>query len=277
MTSPTGFGATTAAVRPLERKRIILTRPRAQAGDFESRVRALGGDPMIAPAIAVVPPEGWTIVDATLRRIGTYDWIAFTSSNAVRGVIERADAIGVDRDELRGKRLAAVGPATAGLVSALLRSPDVVPPVHTAEVLGQELSDVENARVLLPRGNLAGEALPAALRSRGAFVDEVVVYQTVAGAGIPTIVSQVRASTVDALLFASASAVQFVADAIAASSGESRGQPIARPVAACLGPITADAARAAGFTNVIVADETTQNELIELVAHSFATSGSGLS
>jgi uroporphyrinogen-III synthase len=276
MTSPVVRGSTTAEMRPLEGKRIILTRPRAQAGDFESRVRALGGDPVIAPAIAVVPPDGWTILDATLRRIGTYDWIAFTSSNAVRGLVERADAIGVDRDELRSKRLAAVGPATADLVNALLRSPDIVPPVHTAEALGQELIDVENARVLLPRGNLAGEALPVALRSRGAFVDEVVVYQTVAGGGVPTIVSQIRDSAVDAVLFASASAVQFVADALAASSGDSPGQPIARPLAACLGPITADAARAAGFSNVVVADETTQNDLIELVAHWCAASGSGL-
>jgi uroporphyrinogen-III synthase len=224
---------------------------------------------LVAPAIAIDAPESWTITDAALRRIGTYDWIVFTSANAVRAVVERADAIGVARDELRATRLAVVGPATADVVGAALRPPDVVSDVHTAEGLGRELVDVQNARVLLPRGDLADETLPAVLRARGAFVDEMVVYRTVAGVGLATIARLIRDNAIDALLFASASAVGFVASVIADDAGDPSGRLPAWPLAACLGPVTADAARAAGFTHVAIAEGTTQAELIDRVVEWF--------
>jgi len=254
--------------QPLRDRRIVLTRPLAQAGDFEERVTALGGEPATAAAIEIVAPESWTIPDAALRRAGTYDWLAFTSANAVRMLVERADAIGVARDELRSRRLAVVGPATASVVRSALRAPDFAPTVTTAEVLGEELVDVDNARILLPRGNLADDTLPASLRARGAFVDEIVVYRTTPGPGIAAIVAGVRESAVDALLFASASAVRFVADALAAdTAGTGRRQRW--PVAACLGPVTASAARACGFQFVIVSDDAAQNDLIDVVARWF--------
>jgi len=255
------------ATGPLAGRRIVLTRPRAQAADFEARVAALGGEPVIAPAIAIDPPVSWTVVDAALRRIGTYDWIVFTSANGVRTLIERADAIGVARESLGTRRLAVVGPATARMVGAALRAPDVVPAVHTAEALARELSGIENARVLLPRGDLADDALPESLRANGAFVDEVVVYRTVPGDGVQEIIVGLRDSTIDALLFASASAVRFVTDAIGTA-----GLTLSpATVIACVGPVTADAARAAGCSNVIVAEGTSQNELIDCVARFFAT------
>lgn len=270
MTAPAIHDQKAALARPLAGKRIVLTRPGAQAGDFELRVRALGGDPLVAPAIAIGTPDTWTLADAALRRIGTYDWIVFTSGNAVRAVVDRADAIAVARDEIRARRLAVVGPSTADVVSSTLRPPDVVSTVHTAEALGRDLVDVQNARVLLPRGDLADDALPVTLRSRGAFVDGIVVYRTVAGIGIPTIVTLMRDKAVDALLFASASAVGFVSRALEEATGGVSAPLFAWPLAACLGPRTADAARSAGFTRVAVAEGTTLGELIERVAQWFA-------
>ena len=160
----------------------------------------------------------------------------------------------------------------AAIVGATLRPPDVLPRVHAGEALGHELMDIVNARVLLPRGDLAGDALPAVLRARGAFVDEVVVYRTVPGDGIPMIVSHMRDSAVDALLFTSGSAVRFVSEAIVAGIGNSGAPSLTRVLAACLGAPTAEAARAAGFTDVIVADDTTQDELIDRVARWFTRS-----
>lgn len=272
MTRPIVHASDRIRAHPLLGRRIVLTRPLAQTGDFEARVRALGGEPVVAPAIAIAPPDSWTIADAALRRVGTYDWAVFTSANAVRAVVERADAIGVPRDELSSRRLAVVGPSTAAVVEAALRWPDFVPTGNTSEVLAQELVDVENARILLPRGDLAGDALPDTLRARGAFVDEIVVYRTVAGPGVPEIVSGVRESAVDALLFASASAVRFVAAALDADPAIARLRPT-WPVAVCLGPVTADAARESGFRSVVVADGTTQQELIYRVVVWFAQAG----
>jgi len=251
-----------ANTQPLAGMRIVLTRPRAQAGDFESRIVALGGRAVIAPAIAIVPPDTWTVADAALRRVGTYDWIAFTSTNAVRALVERATLIGIPLDELRDRQLAAVGTTTAALVATALRQPDMVPSVHTAKALGHELVGVDNGRVLLPRGNLADDALPAALRERGAFVDEIVVYRTVPGDGLSRIVADMRASEIDALLVLSASAVRFVADALE-TAGLSRAKH--GTLVACLGDPTAAAARDAGFTHVVVAGGSSQDALIEQV------------
>jgi uroporphyrinogen III methyltransferase/synthase len=276
MTRPTVLVPGALQARPLRGRRIVLTRPLAQSGDFEERVRALGGEPVATAAIEIVGPESWTIADAALRRVGTYNWLAFTSANAVRMLVDRADAIGVPRDELRSRRLAVVGPATASVVRTTLRPPDFAPTVNTAEMLGEEITDVDNTRVLLPRGNLADDTLPAALRARGAFVDEVVVYRTVPGPGITAIVAGVRESAVDALLFASASAVRFVADALVADTASTGLRRQRWPVAACLGPVTAGAAQACGFQSVIVADDATQNELIDAVARWFgAETGKG--
>ena len=255
--------------RPLLGRRIVLTRPVAQTADFEARIRALGGEPVVAPAIEIAPPDSWTIADAALRRVGTYDCIAFTSANAVRALVERADAIGVPREELASRRLAVVGPSTATVVGSALRPPDFVPTVNSADVLAQELPDAENARVLLPRGDLAGDALPATLRARGAFVDEIVVYRTGPGPGIHAIVTGVREASIDALLFASASAARFVAAALDADSTSSSGGDRNWPVAVCLGPVTADAARDAGFRLVVAAEGTTQNDLIDAAARWF--------
>jgi uroporphyrinogen-III synthase len=264
MSSPVAQ-ATTA--RPLEGKRIMLSRPRAQAGDFEARVRALGGEPVLAAAIAIVPPQTWTVVDAALRRIETYDAIAFTSVNAVHALTERADVIGVSRDAIRSRRLAAVGPTTAAAVSGALRAPDVVPTTHTAESLARDLTGVENSRVFFPCGDLAVDALPSGLRQRGAFVDEVVVYRTVPGEDVAVIVAALRAGAVDALLFTSASAVRFVADAVGVWPGGT--------VTACIGPTTADAARAAGFEPDVVAESASQNDLLDGVARWFAARRNG--
>ena len=275
MTRPTVLAPEGMQTHPLRGRRIVLTRPLAQAGDFEERVHALGGEPVVAAAIEILGPESWTISDAALRRVGTYDWLAFTSANAVRMLVDRADAIGVPRDQLRSRRLAVVGPATASVVRSSLRPPDFAPTVNTAEVLGEELADVANARILLPRGNLADDTLPATLRARGAFVDEIVVYRTVPGPGIPGIVAGVRESAVDALLFASASAVRFVADGLVVDTSSSSSRRQRWPLAACLGPVTASAARACGFQSVIVADDATQNDLLDAVARWFGAETQG--
>ena len=275
MTRPTVLVPGGVQSHPLRGRRIVLTRSLAQSADFEERVHTLGGEPVTAAAIEIVAPESWTIADAALRRISTYDWLAFTSANAVRILVDRADAIGVARDQLRSRRLAVVGPATASVVRMSLRPPDFAPTVTTAAALGEEIVEVDNTRVLLPRANLADDTLPASLRARGAYVDDIVVYRTVPGPGIPDIVAGVRESAVDALLFASASAVRFVADALVADTASTGLRRQRWPLAACLGPVTAGAARACGFQSVIVADDATQNELIDAVARWFAAETGG--
>jgi uroporphyrinogen-III synthase len=260
----------------LEGRRIVLTRPRDHAGDFERAINALGGRPEIAPAIAIAPPERSSGLDAALDRIHEFDWIAFTSANAVRALAQRARTRGIPRARLAAVKLAAVGEATASAITNELRTPDTVAQTASGLGLGRELPDPIGARVLVPHGDLAGEALSAELRRRGAEPTAVVAYQTIPGDGIPTIVAGWREGTIAALLFASGSAVRFVAGAIASDrSTHDWARPTLPPAIFCIGPSTAQAAVLAGLTPDGIAAEATQRALIDEVARWFAARRSG--
>ena len=258
---------------PLHGKRIVLTRPREQTGSFDARVRAVGGVPILAPAIAIGPPMSWDAADMALTRLDVYEWIVFTSANAVRALIERARALEIDRARMSSLRLAAVGPATAAAMRAGLRAPDVTATVHDAEALARQIPVADGTRVLFPCGAMARETLPAALRTRGAVVDEAVVYTTVAGEGVPLVVDALRNGTADAVLFASPSAVSFVAEALGEGrvDGKSATSAGLHAHVFCLGPTTEAAARAAGLVPVATARAATQDELIAEVARWFAS------
>jgi uroporphyrinogen-III synthase len=256
--------------RPLAGRRLVLTRPREQAADFEERVRALGGEPEIAPAIAIAPPERFDGVDAALDTIALFDWIVFTSANAVRALTGRAAARGIDRTRLASRRLGAVGPSTAAVVAQELRPADAIARTATARALGSELPVAAGARVLVPHGSLADGALVEVLRARGAVPHPVLAYRTVAGEDVARIVSAIRAGRVDALLFASGSAVRFVAAALHEAETREPAAASARPAIFCIGPSTARAAAAAGLPADGVAEVATQHELIEVAARWFA-------
>ncbi|HEX6362278.1 MAG TPA: uroporphyrinogen-III synthase [Albitalea sp.] len=252
---------------PLAGRRIVLTRPADQAGDFEERVRALGGEPDVEPAIAIRPPDDTSELDAALARLDDFDWIVFTSANAVHALGDRACALGIGTDHFTTVRLAAVGPLTAAALAAMIRVPDAIARSANAKSLGEEVPVLPGARVLMPRGDLADEALPAALRARGAEPHEVIAYRTVPGEGIPRIIVGLRDGTIDALLFASGSAVRFVADAWrAARAPADPGGHRALPAVFCIGPSTARAASDAGFPPDGVAPVATQPAMVDAMA-----------
>ena len=259
-----------AGGRPLEGLRIVLTRPRDQAGDFIDVVSALGGEPEIAPAIAIASPVSWREVDAALRRIDSFAWVTFTSANAVRGLAGRARALGIDPASFATVKLAAVGRATAEVVAAELRPPDLTAHAASASALGNDLPVSPGMRVLLPQADLAGDALAGALRGRGADVTAVIAYRTVPGEGIPAIVAGWRDETIDALLFASGSAVTFVAEALDAARTANGADSGVRPAIFCIGPSTAHTAAKAGLEPNGVAAAANQRALIDEMARWFA-------
>ena len=260
----------------LEGLRIVLTRPREHAGDFERAIQALGGQPEIAPAIAIAPPERSSELDAALDRIHEFDWIAFTSANAVRALAQRARTRGIPSARFAAVKLAALGEATASAIADELREPDAVAETASGLGLGRELPDPIGARVLVPHGDLAGEALGVELRRRGAEPIAVVAYRTIPGDGIPTIVAGWREGTIAALLFASGSAVRFVADAIASDRATREwARHTLPPAIFCIGPTTAQATVMAGLTPDGIAAEATQRALIDEVARWFAARRSG--
>ena len=162
---------------PLSGKLIVVTRPRHQAGSLAERLRALGAQVVEAPAIRIVPLEDWGPVDAALDRLATYDWIVFTSVNAVEAFFGRLAAPLPAR-----LRFAAIGPATAEALVGRRVTPEVVPERFIAEDVYRALSDrvdLTGKKFLLPRADIAREALPRLLREAGADVDVVAIYRTV--------------------------------------------------------------------------------------------------
>jgi uroporphyrinogen-III synthase len=257
-------------VGPLAGRRVAVTRAATQAGDLLALLRDRGAEPLACPAIAIEPPESYAQLDTALRALGRYQWAAFTSANAVTAVADRLTVLGAQMPAT--VQLAAVGVATARALTGRLRAPDFVPRTARAEALGLEMDNVAGQRVLFPRGDLADDTLPSTLRARGAVVDEVVAYRTVAGAGAAELARLVRDGDVDAILFMSASSVRHLLATLTLQTGA---QPLARrsPAVICIGPETARAAAAGGLAVSAVADEKTASAIVDAAERWFGREG----
>ena len=239
-------------------KRIVVTRSRAQAGDLVALLEAAGAEALVFPTIEIIDPPDFGPLDVAIRDLDVYGWAVFTSANAVERFFSRL-ALG-DRDarHLHGLRVAAVGPATARALTGYGIAPDFVPDEHVGEGVLEGLCARgvgAGTRVLLPRALEAREVLPDGLRERGARVDVVPAYQTIAGAGDPAVLARLRAKDADAVVFTSPSTVRgFVqlTDGIATSW----------LVVGVIGPIAAKAARAAGMSVAVEPEEYTTPALV---------------
>lgn len=159
---------------PLARLSVAVTRARAQASGLASRLRGLGATVVEAPAIRIVP------LDGPPPALDRYDLVCLTSANGVRLLFERLAAQGRDARALAGRRVAAIGPGTAGALREHGVIADVVPERFVAEGLVEALADVPVRRALIARASEARSVLPEALASRGAEVDELALYETLA-------------------------------------------------------------------------------------------------
>jgi uroporphyrinogen III methyltransferase/synthase len=237
-------------IRPLAGLRVVVTRPRAQAGELVSGLTEAGAEVVALPVIAIAHPAEPGVLETAAGRAGDYDWIVFSSANAV----DRFVGLLRDGRALGGARLAAVGPATAAALAGHRLVADLVPSVATAEGLVADMptastvSVAGTGRVLFPRAAEARDVVGPGLRAKGWEVDEVEAYRTVTagptdGATIDVVEAAVSA---DVITFSSPSTVDRYLEL---SGGR------VPPVVACIGPVTADAARKAGLVVDIVADD----------------------
>ena len=236
--------------KPLFGRRLVVTRPRAQAAGFVEALTDLGADVLPCPTIEIVPPASWAPIDAAIDRLETYDWLVLTSVNGVAMFFDRLRARRRDVRALHRARVAAVGSETAAAIAARGLQVDVVPEEFRAEAVAEAMiaTGLGGARVLLPRAAVAREILPIMLREAGAEVDEVPAYETVTPRiDLGELRERLARRAIDLVTFTSSSTVRnFVgllgADAPALLAGIR---------AACIGPITADTARAAGLDVVV--------------------------
>ncbi len=239
-------------------KRILITRPRAQAAALIERLTALGAIPVVFPTIEISAPEDTTQLDRAIADLPAYGWVIFTSANGVSAFWQRLSALGLGSEALRGARVAAIGPATARALEERGIQPNFVPEEYVAEAILPGLGNVAGQRILLPRADIARKALVSALEQQGALPEEIAAYRTVPAQPTPEALRELEQG-VDIATFTSASTVRnFIA-----LLGERAGKLLENAVIACIGPITAGEARKNGLKVEIVAEEYTMDGLVE--------------
>jgi uroporphyrinogen III methyltransferase / synthase len=255
------------AVRPLQGKRVLVTRARAQAEPLSAVLRAAGAVPVEFPAIRIEPAADYTALDDALRAVQRYDWAIFTSVNTVTHVERRLQSLGLSWQALQHTAVAAIGPKTAEELRARGVAVSYMPGEYVSTALATGLPLEAGQRVLLARADIADKRLVEGLRARGATVDEFVAYRTTlqrAGAG--DLRARLAAPEIDAVTFASSSTVRN----LCATLGDDAAALLAHTVVACIGPVTAETARACGLEPRVVARAYTIEGLVAALEAFFA-------
>ena len=163
----------------LKDKGIVVTRPKAQAGDLISLLEARGAKPILFPAISIERPENWHDFDKAVQQAGKAQWAIFVSRNAVSEGIARLKALGLDWPQ--GIQVAAIGRETAKELQTLGIKVDLVPKTFNAESMLAEaaLQDVTDQDIVIFAGDAGRDQLPTELAARGARVHMALCYQRV--------------------------------------------------------------------------------------------------
>lgn len=255
--------------------KVLVTRPRAQAAEFGAALQAAGFEPVYFPVIEIHPMEDLSALDAALAEIERYAWVIFTSANGVEIFFNRLNSTSERAENVEktmkisalsvfsAVRFAAIGNKTAELLRRLGIEPAFVPGEFVSESVAPGLGDLTGKRVLLPCAENAREALPEAIRAAGGLAEELIVYRTLSGEVDAPGLAALRAG-VEWLTFTSPSTVKHFAE-IARQNGLAPMNLPGNPKVACIGPVTRDAAREAGFAVAATAREYTTDGLVEAI------------
>jgi uroporphyrinogen III methyltransferase/synthase len=238
--------------RALFGRSVVVTRPPGQASALTGRLRHLGAMVVELPVIAIEDPsDDGAALAAAASSVATYDWVVFTSANAV----ERFLPLVRDTRDFGRAQVAVIGPGTAEALAAWHLVADLVPERYVAESLLEAfpVPPDEGGRVLLPRAAVAREVLPDGLRAAGWEVDVVEAYRTRPSTPAPVLLAEVARA--DAVTFTSASSVTGFLEVAGAHA--------VPPVVACIGPVTAATARRNGLTVDVEAEVHTLDGLVE--------------
>jgi uroporphyrinogen-III synthase len=220
---------------------VLVTRPRAQARDLVAALESWGARAVLFPTVEIVAPRDSGPLDRAVAQLVAYQWLVFTSVNAVEAVFDR---LGTAPHPPHGPRIAAVGPATAAEIRRRGFRVDFVPSEFVGARLGAELPDVEGRQVLVPQGDQASPDLVDALIKRGGRVEVVEAYRTAAPEQPDPRDLADLAVGVDAAIFTSGSAVRHLFTLL---GNDGAHLALKGALIACIGPVTAGVARALGL------------------------------
>lgn len=251
-------------VKPLFGRGVVITRPERQADDLAKLLEREGAQVIHFPAIKIVPPRDWSSLDAVLNKLSTYNWLIFTSANGVQYFFERLAELNKDIRELKGVKICCIGPATAGQVKKMRIGVDLVPEQYISEGILESFAalNLQGQKILIPRAAQARDVLPAGLEKMGAVVDVVTAYETVnSGKKKEELQELLDDNLVDVITFTSSSTVTNFLKIM----GNDFSLP-PRVRIACIGPVTEETARKAGFNVDIRQEEYTMDGLVQSLA-----------
>ncbi len=253
--------------KPLFGWRVLVPRTKEQAASLSEQLRRYGAVPVEVPTISVEPPRTPQQMDRALHGLvsGRYQWVAFTSVNAVRAIREKFEEYGLDARAFAGIKVAAVGEQTAASLTAFGVKPDLLPTgEQSAAGLLEEWPAYDDVfdpinRVFLPRADIATETLVAGLIELGWEVEDVTAYRTVRAAPPAAEIREaIKTGGFDAVLFTSSSTVRNLIGIA--------GKPHASTVVACIGPQTAKTAEEHGLRVDVLAEKPAVGVLAEGLA-----------
>ena len=254
--------------RPLYGWRVLVPRAKSQAGPMNARLSQHGAIPQSVPTISLEPPRNPAQMDRAIKGIveGRYQWILFTSVNAVDAVWSKFEELGLDARSFAGVHLGAVGQKTADALIARGMQPELLPhrtkqnAAGLAEAFPEYVEDIDPvSRVLLPRADLGSDVLVDGLQEKGWEVDDVVAYRTVRAAPPPPETrDMIKTGGFDAVCFTSPSTVKNLVGIA--------GKPHSRTIIACIGPVTEAEAREQGLRVDVVPEVADIPHLVDALA-----------
>jgi len=238
-------------------KNVVITRTNEGNRELSEKLRNAGLSPIPVDTISFGPPQSWSRVDRLLKRLHTFDWLAFTSATGVRYFGRRMYKLLLAVPWEGRPLVAAVGERTAAALSSLGIRPSFVPSAFLTSRLAEELSSGPGTKVLLLRADIADPGLSGRLSARGFVVDEAAVYRTLEVVGR----FDGRVREADLIVFASPSEVRGFCMHLPRNDLAA----LTRVRAVCIGPVTAAAAKAEGFVDVVTPGSHTIDAVVEKV------------
>jgi len=258
--------------KPLFGFKVLVTRAKEQAAELSDQLAALGAEPVEAPMIRILPPEDRTPLLRAAAQLDVFDWVVFTSANAVDSLMHAVLETGGDVRSLKGPQLCAIGSATAEQLAKYGIKVDLIPAEFKADAVVSALKTrgpLDAVRVLLPRADIGREVIAEQLRDAGALVTDVVAYRNVLvdghADGEPDIYRMLLDGEIQIVTFTSASAVRNFTKVLGA---EQAVDLLKKTTVAAIGPVTGEAAGRLGIDVTVQPTTYTVPALVDaIVAH----------
>ncbi len=254
--------------RPLFGKRMVITRTREQASELVARLAENGADCLEYPTLHMEPVEDYTILDQALQEIGSYQWLLFTSLNAITWFFKHLWEKGMDARNLNGPKIAVVGRATADKLLTYGLKADLIPEHFTGEGLAEALIEtgIQGGKILIPRAVKAREILPEMLKQAEASVTVAPVYENVPPQGRKDeLRERLENGTIDLVTFTSSSTVDNFLTMVDAASEEELHRLMDPVTIAVIGPITADTVQKHGLKVDIQPEQYTITDMVNAI------------